>query len=100
MERDLKILYEILLEECETFIIKKTRILGICSIIPMIYMSNQVTEKEFLLLAQDFKTRKPKWYSKFYWYHLYKGKKGYWFELSDKGDEQRKEFIKHIIKKL
>lgn len=93
--RTLKELYEILLDDK----INK----GICLCISSLYSWSTINSKEHDLLLKDFESKKPNIFSKFFWnssYNHFSSLGHYWWTNDNKGNEQRKLFIQHIIDNL
>ena len=91
--RTLKELYQLLLDNHRSYIN------GICSNIDHLWNKDLISDEEYNVLSDDFKRRKPNIFSKFYWNEYYTGGV-YWWANHSLGDEQRKLFLQHIIKKL
>jgi len=93
--RTLKELYEILLDN------KINQ--GICHCISRLYGWGTISLEEHELLLEDFESKKPNMFSKFFWnrnYNHLSRLKHYWWTNDKKGNEQRKLFIQHIIDNL
>jgi hypothetical protein len=70
---------------------------GICSCISKLSRRNIISHDEYWDLFNDFRTRIPKRFSKFWWNSSFIGG-NYWWLPSPKGIKQRRLFIQHIIK--
>jgi len=94
--KTLKKLYQLLLENFNNF-----NHSGICILIANLYYNNIITYKEYINLSENFQDRKIRIWSKFYWSKSYRGRQyGWWWELNEEGNKQRKLYLQHIINSL
>ncbi len=100
--RDLKELYQILLDNYDAKQEYYKEYVGICAIIFNLELGGQINELEYRLLNKDFKTRRPKAFSKFWWNLSFNKNTNnlWWWNRNKWGNKQRKLFIKHIIDSL
>jgi hypothetical protein len=99
----LDLMYDIVLKEYERSVKAKTS-RGICLTIYELGFRRSfvLSPDEVFFLSNDLENRKPTIFSKF-WYHSsylrIKSKDGYWWDLNERGDSQRIEFLKYLRKK-
>lgn len=95
--RTLKELYQLVLDNFD-----KSDILaqGICIKITELCSNSMISDSEYYFLIKNLDKNKPKWYnSKFWWNLNYIESPGWWWKLTEEGNEQRKLFLQHLIKK-
>lgn len=97
-ERSLKELYQVLIDNTpEAYFVD-----GICNSISKLCFYNLISRYEYSILSMDFRTRRPQFFSKFYWHYtiLFNGSSVYWWKRSPAGAKERVKYIKHIINSL
>lgn len=96
--RDLKTLYQLVLQEIEL----EKRFEGICVFMSYLKHDCRITSEEWTILTKDFQKRRPKWSSKFFWSPVFNKRPeyNYWWQLNKKGMKQRIRFLKHLINTL
>lgn len=72
---------------------------GICIKICRLYKHNIISNYELDLLLENLDKNKPKWYNSKFWWNKHFSLGAYWWKLTEEGNEQRKLFLQHLIKK-
>jgi len=99
--RDLKELYQILLDKYDEIHLFYGNYIGICTTIEWLNWEF-INDEEYKLLKRDFQLRRPKAFSKFWWNFSFNKNTNnvWWWDKNKSGNKQRKLFIKHIIDSL
>ena len=92
--RTLKELYQLVLND-----FNNKSIYGICEVISNLFYEGIISSKERHTLCINFYKNKPKWYNSEFWWGKHFTGRIFWWTLCHKGNEQRKLFLQHLIKK-
>lgn len=99
--RNLKVIYQIVLNNFDTKNAEDAFIFGICNIIRYLYNRRLISIREYNMVMAHFKAHKPTIFSKFWWHRSYRRRKSaFWWNSSKAGDGQRKKFLQHLINNL